>query len=67
MNRRGFLSLTSSLAAHGIAAAEEAEGIRFTEEDSQILFHHGRKPVCRYQAQPGPLPAGVDPSFTRGG
>ena len=34
---------------------------------TQILFRHGRKPVCRCQAQPGPLPAGVDPSFTRGG
>jgi hypothetical protein len=67
MNRRGFLSLTSSLAAHSIAAAEDTTGITFTEEDSRILFRHGRKPICRYQAQPGPLPAGVDPSFTRGG
>ena len=68
MNRRAVLaSATGLTAAANLEAAPDHQSISFREADGGIHFLLGTHPLCSYQAQPGPLPKGVDPAFSRGG
>ena len=69
MNRRAFLASATGLTATAanIEAAPDHQSITVREADGAIHFLVGSLPLCSYQAQPGPLPKGVDPAYARGG
>jgi len=60
MNRRAFLASATGFAAANIEAAPDHQSITLREADGGVHFLVGSHPLCSYQAQPGPLPKGVD-------